>query len=210
MYAVIAAAVLIFVMGTGICWADDCSVGRTADGIYPVNEADVTMLSEDIHIGVETGLVDCNFVFQNNSDANKDILMGFPAKTKEYEEGPATGDPEVHNFKAYVNGIEVPAKLEKETFPEQGGNTSVGSYDNWYVFDVSFPAGSTLNIRNTYSVSNTVYSTGEVSLGYVLKTGAVWEGKIAHARVVFDLENIKPYELTTIFPAAMLIKNNQN
>ena len=205
---VIAAAILV-VLGGGTAWADDCSVGRTPDGVYPINNADVVMQSEDINIQVESGLVDCNFVFQNTSDASQDVLMGFPARSKIYEEGPDVRDIDVHDFKAYIDGREVPVKLEKEVTLQGSLSSVVGNYESWYVFDVKFPAGAVMNIRNTYRITNSLYAGGDESVGYVLKTGAAWKGKIGHARVVFDLGSIQPYMISEMFPASMVSSGNK-
>jgi hypothetical protein len=186
--------------------ANDSSVGRNPEGIYPITETDVIMLSEDIVIDVEKGLVSCDFVFKNTSGA-KNILMGFPARMKTYDEAP-DGDPEVHDFKCWIDDKLVATKLEKGVAPTKLPVEITENYTHWYTFSVPFARNATVRVKNTYRVTNTYYSTGEILTSYIMKTGAVWKDSIGHAKITFLLGEIKPYELQMIFPSNMVFKDN--
>ncbi|WP_027621864.1 hypothetical protein [Acetivibrio clariflavus] len=69
--------------------------------------------------------------------------------------------------------------------------------------NVHFAAGESKSIKNTYKVEPISYSNGDILSGYILKTGAFWKDTIGHAKVTFDLGNIKPYEISRIFPFSM-------
>jgi len=186
--------------------ANDSSVGRSPEGIYPINDSDIIMLSEDIIIDIEKGLVSCDFVFKNTG-GKKNVLMGFPARMQTYDEAP-DGDPEVHDFKCFINGKSVATKLEKGVAPTKLPKEMTENYTHWYTFSVPFERNATVQVKNTYRVTNTYYSTGEILTSYIMKTGSVWKDNIGRAKITFLLGEIKPYELQMVFPSNMIFKGN--
>lgn len=184
--------------------ADDASLGRTPDGVYPMGDAAVVMEAEDITVRLEgngtTAAVTCEFTFRNEGEA-REILLGFPASQKVYSElEDEPGALELKDFHAYIDGTEAAVRQEAGSAPEHITLPSGTEYDQWFTFTVPFAAGETKQIRNTYTVKNLYYSNGEAVAGYVLRTGAFWQGPIGRARVTFDLGNVKLYQITRVYP----------
>ncbi len=192
----------ILLISVTTVYADDCSVGRTPDGVYPMEDADIVMESEDIKVDVEKGFVECNFVFKNTGE-EKDILMGFPAKME--DDGHNTYDEDLYfkDFKTFIDKNEIPVKVEKGINPKDLIDTKYPYYSSWYTFSVHFKAGETKHIKNTYSVTYTSYSMGQADVGYILKTGAFWKDKIGYAKVTFDFGDIELYRIEHIYPFSM-------
>ena len=200
--AALMAILFIIAVSVTLAYADDCSIGRTPDGVYPIAEKDVVMVSEEIWVDVEKGFVECKFVFKNTGE-KKDVLMGFPAKMEDNGDNTMEKNLYFKDFKTYLKGAEIPVNTEKGIKPVDLKDSTYPYYSEWYTFNVHFDAGETKNIRNTYRVDSTYYSTGDVLSGYILKTGAFWKDAIGYAKVTFDLGNIKPYEISRIFPFSM-------
>jgi len=200
--AAIVNILLIIAFSLTTTFADDCIVGRTPDGVYPMEEKDIVMVSEDIYCDVEKGFVECNFVFKNTGKA-KDVLMGFPAKMESDSDNAIEERLYFIDFKTYLGDTEIPVNTEKGKKPVDLEDSTYPYYSEWYTFNVHFDAGETKNIRNTYKVESTLYSNGDILSGYILKTGAFWKDAIGHAKVTFDLGSIKPYEISRIFPFSM-------
>ncbi|WP_010245971.1 DUF4424 family protein [Acetivibrio cellulolyticus] len=183
-------------------YADDCSVGRTPDGVYPMEDTDIVMESEDIRVDVEKGFVECNFIFKNTGE-EKDVLMGFPAKMENDGDNTSEDNLYLKDFKTFSGGSEISVKTDKGVKPKDLKDSSTPYYSAWYTFSVHFESGEKKNIRNTYNVNFTSYSNGEVHAGYILKTGAFWKDPIGYAKVTFDLGNIEPYRIINIYPYSM-------
>lgn len=183
-------------------YADDCSVGRTPEGVYPMDDNDIVMVSEDIKVDVKKGFVECNFVFKNTGK-EKDVLMGFPAKMEDEGDNTMEENLYLNDFKSFTGENEIPVQMENGVKPKDLKDSSYPFYSAWYTFSVHFNEGETKTIKNTYSVKFTAYSTGETRAGYILKTGAFWKDPIGHAKVTFDLGDIEPYRLANIYPYSM-------
>ena len=174
-------------------YANDASMGRMGETVYPLHETDVTMVSEDIFIKFNaedsSGNVTCKFVFANSGEA-KSVLMGFPAAMKiDYEALTTEERVSLNNFTAFKNGVEIPVS-EVESSEMEGDFTK---YPTWYVFEVPFEAGETLTMTHTYDVNFTYFSEGSISIGYILETGSTWNDSIGHSKVTFDLSEIEPW-----------------
>jgi hypothetical protein len=88
--AVVVIGLTLLVGDAGPVLADDASVGRDIDGIYPVQSVDVEMVSENITIELFTSegsttpalysRARCEFVFRNKTSTPLDVLMAFPAE----------------------------------------------------------------------------------------------------------------------------------
>ncbi|MCG0275199.1 MAG: hypothetical protein L5655_03415 [Thermosediminibacteraceae bacterium] len=191
---------VVMLVTPGNVRADDCSLGRMADGVYPLRDEDIVMVSEYVNIKVKSGYAECVFEFKNTGKA-REVLMGFPAEMEGDEEEETR--LKVEEFKAFQDGVEIPVKLEKGVAPENEKALGLPAYKSWYTFTVKFKAGETVKIKNTYRFHPTVFSTGDVQIGYILKTGALWKGHIGKARVVFDMEGIEPYMIISIYPSTL-------
>ncbi|MCX7746072.1 MAG: copper amine oxidase N-terminal domain-containing protein [Clostridia bacterium] len=192
-------------LGSIIGYADDSAMGRTPDGVYPMNDADVSMESEDIIVKVQDHKVECNFTFKNSGKA-KDVLMGFPKGFKSTSDTTTDEELEAVNFKAYINGKPIAVKEEK------GAKSIVPDtdfYTSWYTFNVHFDEGQTIQIKNTYEINYSLNSMGYVFLGYVLTTGKGWKDPIGHAKVSFELGNIKPYQIKELTPYFFRFEGNK-
>jgi hypothetical protein len=190
--------------------ADDCNMGRTPDGVYPMYDSSITMVSEDVSINLATGNVQCIFVFRNDGPA-KDVLMGFPGV-------PIIKDEEnqylieergsIRNFAASDNGTPLSVKMEKHNRPTNYSWAWDMEYADWYTFMVHFESQETKTVSNSYQVKNTVYSNGDIVTGYVITTGKAWKDNIGQARISFELGDVKPYEILWVKPDRFIYKGN--
>ena len=197
--------------------ADSCSMGRTPDGVYPVNDASITMVDEDVQVTIgedgSTAAVDCHFTFKNAGEA-RDVLMGFPAIGPGYEDKESA--PEsfrkqfdaliAQDFKSYVDGSPV-AVQEARGINPIGYPSGRMPYYSWYTFSVPFTTGETIEVRNTYQVQ---FSQGNAGFfaGYVLQTGKYWKGPIGHAKITFKMGDIQPYQLGSLYPNCYRFQGN--
>ena len=182
-------------------YADDGSLGRTPDGVFPMQENDVIMESEEITVDLEKNSVECIFVFYN-SGKSKNVLMGFPGRLDKSLGGELTEDInlELQLFKAFVKGQELPVTREKSVQPDNTGTSNVSIYSEWFTFTVPFKADERVTVRNTYDFRPTYISNGDVLTGYVLQTGALWKEPIGSAKVTFKLGKIQPYQIERLRP----------
>jgi len=186
-------------------YADDAVIGRTPAGVYPMMDAVVEMVSENIVIDMEKNKVECTFEFRNTGEA-RDVLMGFPGKLRE-DLGSSFSDDvslSLSNFKAFANGEEVPVERERGIQPE----IAMPDYSEWFTFTVPFKEGETVIVRNTYDYVPSYNSIGDVTTGYVLQTGATWKGKIGKVRVEFKLGSIQPWQIEQLKPGGFKFAGN--
>jgi len=196
----------LLVGDAGLALADDASVGRDIDGIYPVQSVDVEMVSENITIELFTsegsttpGLYSrarCEFVFRNKTSTPLDVLMAFPAELAASESG-LEGDPVIRDFRAFDGETELPVALEPASAGPVGEDPI---YSSWYTFTVRFEPGEQHTVVNTYWVRNSYNSIGEVWVRYILKTGATWSGPIGKATVTLLLGSLGPQHLLNYYP----------
>lgn len=182
-------------------WADDTSLGRLGEGVSPISSNTVRMVEEDILIILqeEKSLVDCTFTFQNTEDKPVKILMGFPAVGAQPDPDRAGfgDDTSLHNFRTWIKGKAVPVKLEKGI---KTGNNKL-DFPHWYTWEVEFGPYESLIVKNSYWVKNTFDSIGNTFTGYVLTTGAPWQGSIGKVWVTLDLgSHHRPYDLVSVKP----------
>ena len=185
--------------------ADDAVIGRTPAGVYPMMDAVVEMVSEDIVIDVNRNTVECTFEFLNTGEA-RDVLMGFPGKLREDLGSSFSDDASLtlDNFKTFVNGEELPVKRENGIQPK----IAMPDYSEWFTFTVPFQEGEKVIVRNTYDYMPSYNSIGDVTTGYVLQTGATWKGKIGKARVEFKLGSVKPWQVEQLKPGGFKFEGN--
>lgn len=215
------AAALSLTVGSPPAIADDTSVGRDIDGVYPVQSVDVEMVAENVTIDLftpeeETSLpgicsrARCEFVFRNTSAQALDVLMAFPAEAVPMGDYPTQGLA-VRDFKAFVKtagdqaeapGVEeeLPVALEPASAgpPETAG--SIPAFSSWYTFTVPFGPGETRTVINTYWAQNSYNSISEVWVRYILETGRNWSGPIGDATVTLNLGEIRPEYIDDLYP----------
>lgn len=182
--------------------ADDTAMGRTPEGVYSINDNDIVMVSEDIYVDVKNGKAKCIFEFKNTGKA-KNVLMGFPAEMKDYEQ--PIMDLSVREFKVFVDKSEIPVQLEKNVKPTGLKEEKLSLYESWYTFNIPFDENETKIVENTYSFKSSVCAIGPglIRTGYILETGANWKGNIGRARVFFDMGNIRFSSIEQIIPEDM-------
>lgn len=193
-----------------ICLADDGAIGKTPDGVFPINNTDIVMIAEDIHVNLDDGKVTCNFEFKNTDKVAKKILMGFPAEwddSSEQAKNFLNYKMVFDNFKTFIAGKEIKVKKEKGLISKYNSPQGIG-YKSWFTFIVPFKAGQQIKIKNTYKTNPASDSIGDIFYGYILKTGASWKGNIGKAKVTFSLGEIKPYEIIEINPKEMKFEGN--
>lgn len=179
--AVTLAAVLLAVGGLASRANDtDLTYGGTP---RPLNgSSTISMMDEVVKmvVGEKWVTVDCRFTFENRGPARK-VRMGFPDQGGEPDEDvhgnplPVRGTFRV--FKSWVDGVLVRTSVIRG---EERG-------DRWHVKQLTFPANSTVHVRDYYEVevgSTVAYSPVSASLAdYVLHTGASWRGNIGRSEV---------------------------
>ncbi len=183
--------------------ANDGVLGVTPDGVYPITQSDIMMVSEEIYIHCATGKVTCRFDFKNLGDAQT-VVMGFPARLNEnleYESFTTEEDVTIRNFTARDEKGEISVSLA-DTIPNPPLKNEWGmeAYSKWYTFSVDFEKQQEKTLYHTYKVNFPYYSNGEVVMGYVIETGALWKGPIGHSKVIFDMGEIPMYSLSRLFP----------
>jgi hypothetical protein len=202
---IILLAFLVMSFFSPYAYADDAVIGRTPVGVYPMMDAEVEMKSENIVVDIDRCAVECTFTFLNTGEA-REVQMGFPGKLNE-DMGSMFSDDvslSLNNFRAFVNGVELPVKKEKGVQPK----IDIPFYNEWYTFTVPFNAGETVTVVNTYTYQPTYNSIGDVSTGYVLQTGATWKGKIGKARVEFKLGSVNPWQIEQLKPGGFRFEGN--
>ncbi len=204
--------VTVFLLALFCCtpvYADDTSLGRTPEGVFPMQENDVIMESEEITVDLEKNSVECIFVFHNTGES-KNVFMGFPGKLYHEEDGLTdAANLELYHFKTFVKGKELHIAHEKSTKNIDSKTSGELRYSEYFTFTVPFKAGEKVTVRNTYDFFPTYDSLGDVFSGYVLKTGAMWKDAIGSAKVTFKLGSIQPYELTKIKPGGFKFVKNE-
>ncbi|MDQ7793357.1 MAG: hypothetical protein RDU89_02925 [bacterium] len=146
--------------------------------IRPLQPTLVTLETLDIRFRVlfNGSEVEAVFTLSNMGPATT-VLMGFA------EEEPPTKwyDPVPHDFRAFVDGLEVPVRRDPDLVPEPPGDAVA-----WYVWEVNFAAGQTRQVR---------YIWWSHHAGYYLRPAAAWHGSIGRVRVLFELASYLPYVL---------------
>lgn len=129
--------------------------------------------------------------------------MGFPVSYPDFMMN--RGDPELHDFAAWVDGVPVAVRREKSGEPVEPLTDSGGRllrYPEWITWTVPFEAGQTRTVRSTYWGRNYDSAVGTAATGYILRSGAGWKGPIGEAVIIaqFD-EAIFPGQIRA-FPAS--------
>lgn len=196
-------SIITCIIFSSYCFADDTSLGRKPEGVYPINNNDIEMVDELVNVNIKESKVECSFTFRNTGEDTK-VLMGFPATySKDYTQH-VPGDHEnsiISHFTAYDGKTELAVQLENEVEVNTEDSNN-NKYGKWYTFEVDFKAGETKVIRNTYQFKAPITAVGPglVLTGYILDTGAAWKGNIGHAKVIFNFEDILFTRIESVYP----------
>jgi tetratricopeptide (TPR) repeat protein len=138
--------------------------------IEVLEENDIT------HMG--TAFVWAEFHMKNLGNTTEVLMVRFPSS---YNDG-FSGYPEIKNIMVYVDNATVPtSRVNLDGEPDNWDDPV-----QWVEFQVVFPPGEIVEIEVDY----TLHGTGEypfVSYGYLLETGAGWNGTIGSAEIIIRL-----------------------
>lgn len=197
---------IMFFSNYSTAFAGDMVLGVIPDGIYPVNQTDISLVSEEITVtltGGELGTVDCQFDFKNNGDA-KTVVMAVPARINEKVTGWTREEfLNFNNFNVFHEKIEgpVPIKLV-DSIPNQPmkENSTQPKYSKWYTFSIDFNKDEELSIYVIYTVNFPYDNRSNLFTGFLLESGSLWEGAIQHAKVIFDFWAYPMYSVIEASP----------
>ncbi|HZK27442.1 MAG TPA: hypothetical protein VFD00_07895 [Thermoclostridium sp.] len=194
---------IIVILQTSNAFANDAVLGMTPEGVYPITQSDIVMISEEIHIQLldrTNAKVTCRFDFQNFGDAQT-VLMGFPAELNEFGEITPPEAFWAHHFTARDENGDLEVSLV-DTIPNPPLKeiNQMEKYNKWYSFSVNFASNEVKTLHHTYDISIPYNSMGDVYVGYVLETGALWKGSLGHSKVIFDFGDIPIYTLEEAYP----------
>ena len=195
--------VIFAAMQTPAAFANDAVLGMTPEGVYPITQSDIVMISEEIHIELldrTNAKVTCRFDFHNFGDAQT-VLMGFPAELDEFGEMTPPEAFWAHHFTARDEYGDLGVTLV-DTIPNPPLKevNQMEKYKKWYSFSVDFAGNEVKTLHHTYDISFPYNSMGSVHMGYVLETGALWKGSLGHSKVIFDFGDIPIYTLEEAYP----------
>jgi len=209
---------LIFGVLPSTCGADDGYFGGRGSIVFPSTDTDIRMVSETVNLKLKREYFDkttyrydvssdCQFTFVNpGKDAV--ITMGFPAEIDEQEAGRDLANQEptpeakvdtvlAQNFKTYVDGASVENQIQDV---ENLENIEGLNFHHAFLWPVKLPHNQPIHLHNTYN-----FGTGgqfdSNSVSYILKTGALWAGKMDKAEITIDLGENVPGYLLDVKPA---------
>ncbi|MEZ4265737.1 MAG: YARHG domain-containing protein [Myxococcota bacterium] len=173
------------------------------DGIYggsgslpmPLTSTEVAMIEEHVVLRWDAKHrawnVTCDFVFENTSAEPVSLTIGFPFPVVDPDAGdtsapdgqpqPEAGRPLVWKFRTQVDGRAVRAReartITNPALPDV-------SYDFAYLWDMTFPPGRRVKVRNSYQHGISAVADGTQWAAYALKTGTLWKGgRIGRSRI---------------------------
>lgn len=182
--------------------ADNSILGRSGEGVRPITDTEIKMVSQLVRVkaGKQESEVEIDYVFQNTGEKTE-VLMGIPeGRLRVQGQSTLKGDVSLHNLTAYIDSQKVNVWKERGIFLNDAPHKQF-DYPFWFTWSVKFERNEVKSIRNKYKVKNTINSSGEIELGYILRTGAHWKGSIGETKVIFELDQILPYQLEGVFPA---------
>lgn len=190
---VLSCALLIAALAihANMVFANDCVVGRSPEGVYPMTDEDIIMVDEDIRVYPLEGRAECTFEFLNTGE-EKDVLMGFPCE-RIPDPDSILGDTSIRDFTAEDESGVLKVESDNGIKPPKSFDSRFDDYSSWFTFSVHFKKGQRKIIKNTYKFSMSKYSTGTDFVGYIIKTGSVWKDNIGHTKVTFYIPGLQPY-----------------
>ncbi|MGI5997672.1 MAG: hypothetical protein ACOX89_03305 [Lutispora sp.] len=203
----IAALVILCTTGNTI-FAENMVLGIIPDGIYPVAQKNISLVSEEVTVnltGDELATVSCRYDFKNHGEAQT-VIMAVPARINEKPSG-ATKEEylNINSFAVFYEKIEevVPVKMVDSipNGPMKESNGNEPKYSKWYTFSIDFEKGEELSIYVMYVVNLPYDNMHNMFFGFMMESGALWQGPINHAKVIFDTGWYPIYTVTEISPS---------
>ncbi len=199
--------IIYFFGAPSISYCDDAVYSGDGVNIYPIEETNVRLVSEEIKITQGEGLgwgVDVSINFKNEGPSTT-VQMGFPFDAYSPDDGSIEDSDSTSNntldphFRTFVDGQEL--KVTRRKASRNPRLTGI-NFPIVYTFDVFFQPGEMKTIRHTYSVGGYSDSAGNTKFKYILRTGALWKGTIdtinmsasLYARDIPRLSCINPEE----------------
>lgn len=176
--------------------ADDAVYEGDGIDVYPLSNGDIQLVSEVITISPGPGWnVHVDMTFKNHGQ-DTTVQMGFPVFSSY---SPDDGKTEDHDFQTWVNGEKVViAKKHGVPNPVQGLQ---GFPETVFVHSVNFKSGETKKIVHSYSVGGYSNANGDWEFKYILRTGALWKGKIENLKIIYETGASWAQSLPCVTPA---------
>jgi hypothetical protein len=213
-------SLLIFVLlvnTPSIIQADDSVYSGDGYDAYPIQNSDVQLAAETIVITdnqafgrdlkrrADRFTINVDMTFKNHG-TDQTLQMGFPVLVK--DRGGELFEIDTR-FRTWVNGKEVKV-IRKEGMPNP-------LKDDWhfsktvYTYTVSFKKGETKKIKHSYNVSGTEFNTGRWELRYILRTGALWKGRIEDLSLIYKTHIAKAKDIIGFLPREQkaVLKGNE-
>jgi hypothetical protein len=157
--------------------ADDAAIEAVGGAVRAIQaHPTIEMTSERVRAKLRRDriVVDCVFYLHNHGPATR-VTVGFPCAS----EGDVPGATPFDEFHSSVDGkpaaIRVLPDSTKEVYADKG---------SWWVKEVSFEAGQTRCLRETYVAKpGTSVDLSSRSFEYILWTGSSWAGPIGVADI---------------------------
>lgn len=165
--------------------------GSTA---FPINSDYIVLEKETINIkyGKERHSVEVVFYFYNTGPET-DLQIGFP--------NVANYGKSLYDFKAF----QYPDRIEYEVEEKPGGQMpglDQYMYERMYSWTMHFDEGERKALLVTYRFYNTTMTENDGgSASYILKTGALWKGKIGSIDVSVEFPEKAAYHELTASPS---------
>ncbi|MDQ7794582.1 MAG: hypothetical protein RDU89_09245 [bacterium] len=164
-----------------------------AAAVQPLHPTLVTLEALDVRVTVmaDRSEVEAVFTLRNTGPATT-VLMGF-AEWQPEEGESCTG---MHDLQVSVDGSEVSVKRDPDVVPEPN---PLGQVAAWHTWEVDFDAGQTRRLGYT-CWSHSAPSQGYRSTGYLLAPVGAWHGNVGRTRVVLELAQYRPYDISRASP----------
>ena len=151
----------------------------------------LTVLSKPSGSYLGQARTEADFTMRNQGSAAEKMEARFPLTFWNGRDDGFGKYPEITDIQILVDGSVVSTHRIDATFTSSGGGGVALTYSPWAAFDVTFPPGQDVNITVKYTTNG--YGLEPVyNLGYILETGAGWNGTIGSADIIVKL----PYEAT--------------
>lgn len=151
-------------------------------GINPSQETKVQMVAENVLMVVKETSPDvyiievtADFAMRNLGETDEQMRVRFPLENISGWGDGRGQHPEIRNFKASINNVQVATKTIAE--PYQSNDIPL----NWAMFDVVFPTSQDVHVRVSYVTD--VQNSESPVIQYILGTGSGWYESIGTATI---------------------------
>ncbi len=214
------AVYFFIVLLSSVAFADDSIIADYGKTVAPKTTSEISMLKEEVVITLEDihdksavfllrkARVTCSFLFKNESDKLIQATVGFPGNTQDTA---AEYSAPLQDFVTVIDGRKFNINVKKEVLKTYT-DSDIKVFRNWYTWEMSFPARSTVKVENSYShILSTPGGYDPFILTYELSTGANWKGPIGEAiiRVIYKNDDDLEKRIFEIKPKGWIRKKNE-